>query len=83
VAGEINSGRLPRWTIVGVAADTRSTRTTRESIEPRFNVPLAQRFEDSVPIEILARAADRVDPGALAILSRTARLRRASIRTSL
>lgn len=57
-------------TVVGVAADTRSTRTTRENIEATVYVPFAQRFEESVPIEITARAAEGVDPAALARLTR-------------
>ena len=59
-------------TVIGVAADTRSSRTTRESVETTLYVPLTQRFEEFVSIEMLARAADGIDPAALATLSRDA-----------
>ncbi len=64
--------KMTTLTIVGVAADTRSTQTTRENIETTLYVPFAQRFEDSVPIEIMARAGEGVDPAALARLTRDA-----------
>ena len=55
---------------MGVAADTRAGSTTRDDVETTVYVPWVQRFEDIVPVEIQARAADGMDPAALARIMR-------------
>lgn len=59
-------------TIVGIAEDTRLVTTKGESIDAMLYRPIAQRFEDTVPIQILAAATEGTDPAQLAGLAREA-----------